>query len=603
MRALLVSLPFSPFSPSSQLGVLAGHLRDQPGRSYEVETAHLFVHLAARVGLAGWEGLSNTTWGTRVGNLLFQRHLLGLGSRDAADLLGADWLDVLEADGTCDRMAVARWQQAVDTFWEDLLAGKLVDLDSYHVVGFSTVFNQLFPSLALARALKERRPDCFTVFGGVEVHGECGGSVLARFPCVDAVVQGRGELPLHALLTELAAGRAGRGLPGVATRDPEGTPLPAPPRPADEEVVFGRPDHGEFFETLAAAGLPAEACAGVPVEASQGCHWRRCDFCGTREVFPRYRVKPAAAIREEVERAVARHGVFHVVLTDEAVPVRRLVAALGGLADEPWAAHVAFLAQIRASFTREQIEALAGLGLRVAQVGIESFSTPVLRAMDKGVTALDNLRCLKWCQQHGVAVDYNLILGYPDSAPEELERQAAAFPLFVHLDPPQVSDFYLNRFSLRFCRGARDGGAAHRPSPLYNADLFPEELSGLAFVANEPADAAPAPGEAALVRALALWQERYRPGLLTYLHGKGFVEVQDRRGPRRRGMRLRGLVRDVFLFCDDVRREEEVREEFGAEGERAVAAAAELARAGLLYQDGDAVLSLVPRFPGRVDWR
>ena len=69
MRALLVSLPFSPFSPSSQLGVLAGHLRDQPGRSYEVETAHLFVHLAARVGLAGWEGLSNTTWGTRVGNL------------------------------------------------------------------------------------------------------------------------------------------------------------------------------------------------------------------------------------------------------------------------------------------------------------------------------------------------------------------------------------------------------------------------------------------------------------------------------------------------------------------------------------------------------
>jgi len=587
-------MPFSPFSPSSQLGVLKGWLDAQPDRPYSVDTAHLFVHLAREVGLPAWETLTNTTHGTQVGNLLFQRHLLGEAGRSAAELLGVRWLSGIEAAEGLTVATIDAWQDAVDRFLEGLTEGRFFDTGAYDVIGLSTVFNQLFPSLALARRLTEAT-GCRVVLGGVEVHGECGERVLDAFSFVDYVVEGRGERPLDALLRALAAGGDGAGIPGVRARG--GASVAAA---ADDTPSFGTPDYDEWFETLDVVGIPREATAGVPVEASQGCHWRRCDFCGTREVFPHYRVKPAAAIREEVRRAVTRYGVFHLVFTDEAVPVKRLARALEGLSDEPFAQHIAFLAQLRATLSKSQLEALVASGLRVAQVGIESFSSAVLTAMDKGATALENVRCLKWCRELGVPVDYNVILGYPDTSSEELARQAELFPRLWHLDPPQVSDFYLNRFSRRFC--AEHAAGRFVPSPLYNADRFPEALGGLAWIANEPVRKE-AVGEDAFGRALAVWSERHRPGLLQFLHGGDFLQVEDRRTGQRRGFRLAGLARDVHLFLDDVRSLESVRDTFGADAERALALVDDLDRAGLVARDGDDVLALAPRFAGRVDWQ
>lgn len=604
MKVLLVSMPFSPLNPSSQLGVLKGYLLGQQARSYEVQSAHLFVHLAARTGLPHWETLSNTTHGTKVGNLLFQQLLFDLPEEDVRCLLGPRLLQDLQEGEGLSPQTIEAWQQAVGSFWADLLAGRLVDLEAYQLFGFSTVFNQLFPSLALARELKQRSPSCRVLLGGVEVHGDCGISVMQRFPFVDAVVQGRGELPLAELLQDLASGGPARGIPGVLARDDDGGLLPLVPRAPGDAAVFGLPDHSEFFRTLEQAGLPQAACTGVPIEASQGCYWRRCDFCGTREVLPCYRVKEVEQIRSEVTRAVELHGVFHIIFTDEAVPVGRLIPALEALEDEPFSRHLAFLAQIRAGFNKEQIAALARCGLRVAQVGIESFSTEVLARMDKGTTALQNLRCLKWCSELGIRVDYNLILGYPFASDEELDRMIAHFPLFWHLDPPQPSDFYLNRFSLLFASRELRSELEVRPSPLYNADILPDQLEGLRFIAYSPSPRRSSPGWQRLRDAMALWRRGHRPQMLYFLNARGFLQIFDRRGPRGRSLRLSGLARELYLLCDDIRTPDSLREHFGERIDQALQTLEGLIQAGLIVQDpgSDELLSLAPCFHGRVGW-
>ncbi|MDY0061708.1 MAG: RiPP maturation radical SAM C-methyltransferase [Myxococcota bacterium] len=605
MQVLLLSLPFSPFNPSSQLGVLAGHLDALALPGVTTETGHLFVHLARRVGLADWEQLSNTTGGIKLGNLLFQRLLFDRRGEPLEQLLGPDLLAGLAAGEGIGPPALARWEDAVDRFWEDLGRGALVDLDRPDLIGFSTVFNQLFPSLALARLIKQRRPDCRIVFGGVEVHGECGQAVLQRFPFVDAVVQGRGERPLGELIQRLATGSSWDGVGGVLLPAPAGEPpRPAAPRPAGERPLFGLPDHSEFYRTLQTAGLPREAASGLPVEASQGCYWRRCDFCGTREVFPCYALKDAEQIRLEVERAVARHTTYHVIFTDEAVPVRRLIQALEPLAAEPWARHLAFLAQIRATFGRADIAALAGLGLKVAQVGIESFSTAVLTRMDKGTTALQNLRCLRLCQEHGITVDYNLILGYPFADDEEQARSAGRFPLFWHLDPPQPSDFYVNRFSRLASEGGLPLGWTLRPAPIYNTELLPTELAGLPFIASEPCPAQPLPrpGEQRLREAMAQWRAHHRPNQLFYLHGKDFILINDARRGRPRTLRVAGLARDLLLACDDICSRRALLASFAARQAEAEVALEQLLEAGLLIQDGEELLLLAPCYPGRMGW-
>ncbi len=598
MRILLLSMPWSPFGPSSQLGVLAGYLTSVLPPEVEVHTAHLFVHLAARVGLDAWETLTNTTHGIKVGNLLFQRHLFDRQGESALDLLPGELLDAMERDAGVPRDALLSWQAEVDRFMWELTTGGLVDWSSYDLVGFSTVFNQVFPSLALAKHVSGLQDAPIIVFGGVEVHRDCGVSVLERFRFVDACVVGRGELPMEEIAARLTEGRELHGIPGVLDRDAEGRVDRSHSTQPRAKALFGRPDYSEFFTTLEAAGLPPSTSPGIPIEASQGCYWRRCDFCGTREVFPWHRVKPAEDIQAEITDAVERYATYHIVFTDEAVPVPRLRRALENLEAEPFAPHLAYLAQIRASFGKDQIRALASHGLEVAQVGIESFSDEVLRRMDKGVTALENVRCLKWCAELGVHVDYNLILGYPFADDEDLERQARMFPLLWHLAPPQPSDFYVNRFSLLFQRPETESWGLV-PSPIYNVDLFPDHLRGMEFIAYEPSGLPERPAYQRLARAMATWRARHRRHMLYYLPARSFIELHDRR-VEPRVVRLEGRAMELYLYLDDIRSHADVSEAFPDLDVRA--ALGSLVTAGLVLELGGRYLALAPRLDGRVRW-
>ena len=55
--------------------------------------------------------------------------------------------------------------------------------------------------------------------------------------------------------------------------------------------------------------------------------------------------------------------------------------------------------------------------------GIESLSTPILRLMDKGVTALQNIRLLKLCSEFGIQPLWNIMYGFPGEPPDEYEQR------------------------------------------------------------------------------------------------------------------------------------------------------------------------------------
>ena len=67
--------------------------------------------------------------------------------------------------------------------------------------------------------------------------------------------------------------------------------------------------------------------------------------------------------------------------------------------------------------------------MTIVQAGIESLSTHTLKLMKKGSTALMNIQTLKWCREHGVLCDWNLIYGFPGEVPDDYRdsvRRAAA---------------------------------------------------------------------------------------------------------------------------------------------------------------------------------
>jgi hypothetical protein len=82
------------------------------------------------------------------------------------------------------------------------------------------------------------------------------------------------------------------------------------------------------------------------------------------------------------------------------------------------------------------------------QPGLESLSLNQLQAMDKGVTPMQNIICLKWSAYYHIAVSWNILLGFPGETNEDYHRQIDLIPSLFHLHPPEgTGKFWLQRFS------------------------------------------------------------------------------------------------------------------------------------------------------------
>ena len=75
MRLALISHPWSPITPSIQLGILKSHLEMQSDGTHQVDIFTLFLELAALIGIENYQMLAETSIGTKLGNMFFQ-HLL-----------------------------------------------------------------------------------------------------------------------------------------------------------------------------------------------------------------------------------------------------------------------------------------------------------------------------------------------------------------------------------------------------------------------------------------------------------------------------------------------------------------------------------------------
>src|SRR5205823_5236271 len=123
-------------------------------------------------------------------------------------------------------------------------------------------------------------------------------------------------------------------------------------------------------------------------------------------------------------------------------------------------------------------------GVKQLQPGIESLSTPILRLMDKGVTGLQNVRLLKWCEEIGIRLDWNFLYGFPGEDPAEYEQLSDLVPSLMHLRPPSgLGRIRLDRFSPYFDQPDANGMVNVRASAAYRHiyPLKPTELDRLAY--------------------------------------------------------------------------------------------------------------------------
>jgi ribosomal peptide maturation radical SAM protein 1 len=429
------------------------------------------------------------------------------------------------------------------------------------VVGFTSTFSQTFPSLALAKRLKEQAPGLRVVFGGANCDGIMGETLHALYPWIDVVVRGESERVAPRLFRELAAGDVISRQPGLCIReDGEVTAVIEPERGGVNMDESPLPDYDEYFQRLANSPVSDQVGAGgITYESARGCWWgakHHCTFCGLNGATMKFRSKPATRVFEELHTLARRYKNLHFIVVDNIIDMNHVKELLPML--RAGDIDFSFYYETKVNLKKEEMELLRDVGVRTIQPGIESLSTPILKLMRKGTTALQNVRFLKWCAELGITPDWNLLYGFPGEPPEEYGRMADVMASLMHLTPPSsVHPICINRFSPYHQTPDKFGIRIEGPKPWYRFlhEADENSLNDLAYFFEHGYDDGREPAQYVepVYRATELWRQgaekSYRQ--LTVKRGPDFVQIADGRSDGKGGTyTLDGVAGEAYLACE-----------------------------------------------------
>lgn len=363
------------------------------------------------------------------------------------------------------------------------------------IVGLSVMTNLLPFTLMALRGFKERYPDRTVILGGVGPKS-IEGRIMERFPWIDVIASGEGELSAPRLVRALQGKEKLEDVPGIWYRK-DGAILanPRPPRIRNLDAI----PFPAFHQ------VDLKKYAGYGILTSRGCPYE-CTFCSVAPIWDRISYSRSAGnIIAEMRQVHEKAGADLFLFQDEffvssKARVLDFCAALkrSGLP-------VQWKTFGRVDLTDEEtMAAMAGAGCIEIRYGIESGSAAILERTKKGFKPEEAVAVVSRAVRIFPRVDTFFVWGYPFETMEDFRQslfQMISFramgsrvlpSLLCFLPQTAIYEEYKGRDGFAFCadllpeymitgheicRGARmDVGETHRPIfdfIMANLDLFP----------------------------------------------------------------------------------------------------------------------------------
>lgn len=557
-QVALVNMPFS-FSkyPSIQLGTLSTLLKSQ---GIPVDCHHLNVRFAHKIGVPLYELICEKR--ALFGEWLFS-YLLFRDNPKRAEYPRV-FKPVFEQIAQQSGQPIGYFQEMAGKIAPQFLTWALtaIDWSRYKLIGFTSTFDQNVASLTMAKLIKDLYPDVTIVFGGANYDGEMGLEYFRAFPFIDHVVVGEGEVAFPALAHRVLGTRTDEFPPGVAFREDGQVRLNPNTSLFTDFAKTGPPDYDDYYHLLAELGDTAQGLDRILLyEGSRGCWWgekHHCTFCGLNAQSMKFRAKSPEQVARDMTYLSHRYDTARFRLVDNIVDMKYIDQLFGKFAADHCDLDV--FIETKSNLQKAQIKTLALGGVKCMQPGLESLSVSQLKAMDKGVTPMQNIVCLKWSYYYRITVSWNILLGFPGETNDDYLRQIDLIPSLVHLQPPEAAGkFWLERFSPYYARPHEYGVRMTGPGLAYQYvyDGRQVDLNKIAYDFEYELDHWPVDPHIyqELVSAVESWQRLHasndRP-FLYYSKALGYVTVYDGRTPKNPTRhRYDGLAAVLIELCNE----------------------------------------------------
>lgn len=302
-----------------------------------------------------------------------------------------------------------------DRFWTLSQLLKKIEKEKPKIVGISSFTSMIRGAVQLAKALKRKYKNEFTIIlGGPHVSADP--EIIKRFPCFDVGVVREADITFPQLAERII--KKGEKIKGIFTGE---TPMSLDefPFPARYLIDWSR--------------YPAFRTHNIM--ASRGCPFR-CNFCSIPSIERKTRYRSPKLVVEEMRLAYAyTHTKYFTFLDDTLTLNRDYVMALCNemLRQEvnfKWEGHT------RANLVDDELLAkMKKAGCSQLIFGVESGNERIrMEVIGKGIKDADIKKAMELCHKNGILADYYLMLGFPQEGEKEVE-DTVNFPLKYRWKP------------------------------------------------------------------------------------------------------------------------------------------------------------------------
>lgn len=545
LRTLLVSVPFiSCYRPPAAIGILKGVLT---AKDYPTLSTYLAPRLANALGRELYENIAFWRW---VGDGIYSLCLFP--SKKRREIVEDIYWQTVKRENVKDAPSFDFVMDAVAKFNDEIAS--LIKNEKFDVIGFSILGNQTLASLYFAKIAKKYHPKSKVVFGGAMCAEKLGLSLLQAFPWIDYVVDGEGEETLVEILTSLEQGHS-KPIDGCSYRI--GNKIcRGPERPAVMNLdALPAPDYSEYFSEVKKLKGSVKANS-IPFEMVRGCWWNRCSFCALRGHTRKYRAFSPQHIVHMIKTLSKRHRLYDFVTVDyvQYAPLEKIIKPLLSLGNK-----MTYFFELRASISEEEARALQDIGVVNAQFGIESLSSSLLKKMNKGTTALQNIQALKFSKDKFKAI-FNLIIGYPGETVEEFNETLRMIKACWHLVHSHSESTFQLQYLSPMAMAPRTFGLRNVKPHGHYSWLYPERYLKRMTAFHELIYKTPLPRQGSYQQALKDegWPGSHNPSLYYVDRGNSLVIEDARLSGDIVSYTLESPLRKLYLYCSCIRSRNEI---------------------------------------------
>jgi len=323
-----------------------------------------------------------------------------VGIAQLAGFLRDNGVEVSAIDAVIERYTPERTARAVE---------KLGPM----IVGITCLTENRYSAVKTARAIKERLPDVFIVFGGL--HPSVTDKLMLRnYPSIDMIIRGEGEYALLELIQAVKNKKSPYSVQGSSfMRNNEFYSLPCKKFIKDlDKLPFPAYDLFPMDRYENPPDLEGDGIKSTPISASRGCPMG-CLFCATTKYWGRtVRTMSNKKLIEEIKWLNSEYGINYIRFVDDLFTMKRerVMDFCRLMLKEKL--DIGYRLQSRIdTVNKEMLALLKKIGTDTIEYGVESGSDRILKMMGKGITTSQISDAIRKTKDAGIIAKYFLIVG------------------------------------------------------------------------------------------------------------------------------------------------------------------------------------------------